>query len=178
MDVDVERRVNVIPVLRATAAGLFLLVVFLTNPGGQDGVIATAGVYGLVETTFAAAATRAVLPNLTRFATLTLATLVVGVGILPMLTPGTAAIIIPSALALWLFVVCMVLIRSNERRRQIAAFAGLLCAAAAVVSIVFAPAMELRLLAITACICSLALWRFSPPSLTTDESGTRAGRLL
>ena len=161
MDVDVERRVNVIPVLRATAAGVFLLVVFLLNPGGQDGVIATAGVYGLVETTFAAAATRAVLPNLTRFATLTLAMLVVGVGILPLVTPGTAAIIIPAALAPWLFVVCMVVIRSSGRARKIAAFAGLLCSAAAVVSIAFAPAIELRLLAIAACICSLAPWRFS-----------------
>jgi hypothetical protein len=162
MHFDVESRANVAPLLRAAAAVAFLLVVFLSNPGGRDGVIATAGVYGLVETALAAAVTRTVLPNLARFATLTLAVLVVSVGILPLLTPGTAAVIIPGALALWLFVVCMAAIRSGNRTSQMTARAGLLCAAATVVSIAFAPAIELRLLAFAACMCALALWRFSP----------------
>lgn len=158
MDVDVESRANVAPLLRA-AAVVFLLVVFLSNPGGRDGVIATAGVYGLVETASAAAVTRTVLPKLARFATLTLAVLVVSVGILPLLIPGTAAVIIPGALALWLFVVCIAAIRSGNRTSQMAACAGLLCAAATVVSIALAPAIELRLLAFTACMCALSLWR-------------------
>lgn len=162
MDVDVESRANVAPVLRGAAAVAFLLVVFLANPGGRDGVIATAGVYGLVETTVAAAAMGAVFRNLARIATLTLAVLVVGVGILPLLTPDTAAIVIPAALALWLFVVCVVVIRSGERFRQVAACAGSVCAAATLVSIALAPAIELRLLAFTACLCAVAQWRFSP----------------
>lgn len=156
MDVDVKSRANVPPVLRAAAAVVFLLVVFLANPSGRDGVIATAGVYGLVETALAAAVMRTVLPNLARFATLTLAVLAVSVGILALVTPDTAAIIIPAALALWLFVACMGAIRGGNRTRQMVAGAGLLCAAATLVSIAIAPAIELRLLAFTACLCALA----------------------
>lgn len=156
MDVDVESATNVVPVLRAAAAVAFLLVVFFANPSGRDGVIATAGVYGLVETALAAAAMRSTLPNLTRFAMLILAVLVVSVGILPLLTPDTAAIVIPVAVALWLFVACIAAIRSGNRTRRIAASAGLLCATASLVAIAVAPAIELRLLALTACLFRVA----------------------
>ena len=156
MDVDVEPRANIGAVLRVAAAVVFLLVVFLANPSGRDGVIATAGVYGLVEAALAAAVTRTVLPNLARFATLTLAVLVVSVGILPLLTPNTAAVIISAALALWLFVACIAAIHSDNRTRQVAAGAGLFGAAATLVSIAIAPAIELRLLALVACACALA----------------------
>jgi hypothetical protein len=161
---------TVVPMLRIAAAGIFLLVIVLANPSGADGVIATAGVYGLIDMTLAAAGPRAATPKRADVALMSLALLAVGVGILPLLLPPTAALVVAIALVFWLCAISIAMIRSGQRTRQVAASIGLLLSLAALVSIAVAPAVELHLLALGACACAAASWQVATSSNSAENT--------
>ena len=161
MDIEAKAQVRVAPLLRGAAAVVFFLVVFGAEPSGADGLIAAAGSYALVEITFGAATMRATLPRLSLAALLILLPLAVGVGILPLLLPPVAAVVVGVTLVLWFCLVgAAIALQASGIRRGLGT-ATLLCSLAALGTIILANPQELQLLAVAAILSAASLWRFA-----------------